>query len=1407
MCKIVSWNAGGLTAPRKVRMLQHLITTHDIVCVQETRTESDRDLPRGPWKVYGSHYSSASRGTAVLIANRLQHTVLASSTDTAGRMVKVQIQIDNSTFTIVSIYAPQATEREGQAAFFSSLPIDQDTILLGDFNLVVDPLLDKSHSTQRDKHLARGSRARNSLQALTSTHYLCDIWRHHNPSTTMYTYHYNRLHNGGSAGSRLDRIMVPSTMVHQCRKPRITPTAASDHYPVSLEIDTSLVERGYDRYFFNTSLLKDRKFVVALTDHIRFLTTHSPRSTSTSPGRWWDTLKQNIVRWVRSTSAILEAARVKRLHTLRLRVAQLDTDSHLPTSDNHVAIRAALMAALDTAELHEYEGAMIRSKMQLECGLQTKKTALRLEARTAKQRTISHLVHNGITFTRPEDMLNVAREFWGKLFHAPEFGPYEPTCPLAQEHMLRRYTNTLLRLDVHDYELLNRHVSLEELTESLPSLPNKKSNGPDGLPYEFYRHTEVWELIGEDFTKVMENSIMNEHLPKSQREADMVPIFKEQGQREAFKEYRPITVSNCDYRIFMVVIVKRLNIIVGKYIVIDQTGFIPGRQITSNGVLISSLIEYMLDEPSQITGGIVFLDFQKAFDSVEWDWIVKVFQARNFPPFFISLLKATYKGLTANVVINGFRAPVIQLNRGVRQGCPLSPLIFAFIIEPLYDMLREGIRGIRIPHTDRCVKVSGFADDTTPLIRDWRDWVHLHDLLKLFAKASGLKVNNDKLAGFWLAPDGVPPDPRLRDVMRWTPPGQYERHLGFRVGIRVSGQEQFLHVTSKIQARLTALSCSIFSFRGRVMALKTFVHSSIWYFTQIASVPHSILHQWNTWCYNFIWDRGGKYSPTADERAKPGKVSREKLAQTTANGGLNLLPLQLQIDALRTKMAVELLKDDIGIVPFWKDLVISRLYSAAGKKGGTSLLLIRTPLLILTPLNRFHGLPPLWKEIMGSLAKHTFLMDTPTTPHHILDQPLFFNAYLPAVSAQVLHTSPTEFAHSVRKTWIQGGILRVRDIIDPSGEPFPIAHMLAHHPLAQIPEHVLLRTQLAIPNAWRQALAQYHAGTLVPHNPPQNHTHWISITTGPGPDQKVVLASLTTKLIKTIVRERDHPWSPPPPTSFCSWQNSHHMAGPVFQPDTTLAKAWVASAAPYLTHKHKDLLWLLAHRQLNVYAHTRMRVWSCRLNAQQGCPYCGVQLETIEHCLYDCPQLMVHLWPKLHTFINAFVSSVIPPQLHRRLILLGDVDDKDRQWAIIRATAVSTLWRHRGEAMLMRAGGSFDHPPPPGPPPPLAPVPYYSIFTDFFRHLTFYANAEFRKASTLAKMHAFSTRWRAGTLLVFRNQRLHILPSPRIPPLAVCPCDSPRRLHFPPLPGSRPDRNVRCHCGGPPVFVTPPQVP
>ena len=144
--------------------------------------------------------------------------------------------------------------------------------------------------------------------------------------------------------------------------------------------------------------------------------------------------------------------------------------------------------------------------MRLECDIPSKKTALRLEASTAKQRTFTHLVHNGITSTRPEDMLNVLREFWGKLFHAPEFGPYEHTCPVAQEQILRRYTGTLLRLDAHDFELLNRHVSLDEMTESFTSLPNNKSNGPDGLPYEFYRTAEIWELIGEDFTKVMEIS-------------------------------------------------------------------------------------------------------------------------------------------------------------------------------------------------------------------------------------------------------------------------------------------------------------------------------------------------------------------------------------------------------------------------------------------------------------------------------------------------------------------------------------------------------------------------------------------------------------------------------------------------------------------------------------------------------------------------------------------------------------------------------------------------------------------------------------------------------------------------------------------------------------------------------------
>ena len=136
-------------------------------------------------------------------------------------------------------------------------------------------------------------------------------------------------------------------------------------------------------------------------------------------------------------------------------------------------------------------------------------------------------------------------------------------------------------------------------------------------------------------------------------------------------------------------------------------------------------------------GMLLFIDFEKAFDSLEWNYLFKVLEVMNFGPMFGKWIHTFYSNITSCVMNNGYVSDFFQLYRGVRQGCPLSGLLFVLTIEVLAQVNRENenIRGLTINETE--LKLSMYADDLTAFIKDECSASHLFNLLHDFESARG----------------------------------------------------------------------------------------------------------------------------------------------------------------------------------------------------------------------------------------------------------------------------------------------------------------------------------------------------------------------------------------------------------------------------------------------------------------------------------------------------------------------------------------------------------------------------------------------------------------------------------------------------------------------------------------------
>ena len=189
-------------------------------------------------------------------------------------------------------------------------------------------------------------------------------------------------------------------------------------------------------------------------------------------------------------------------------------------------------------------------------------------------------------------------------------------------------------------------------------------------------------------------------------------------------------------------IAKRLETVLPHIIHYDQNAFVKGRTLFDADRTISDVMEFT--KMRDYKGIMTAIDFEKAFDSLNWNFLLKSLEFFGFGESFLGWIRTFYKNISSCVINNGFSTPFFNLKRGVRQGDPLSPSLFIMVLELLALSIRNNdqIKGIAVDGSE--IKLVIFADDMTSFVRDELSHRTLFDTIDLFSTYSGLKVNHDK---------------------------------------------------------------------------------------------------------------------------------------------------------------------------------------------------------------------------------------------------------------------------------------------------------------------------------------------------------------------------------------------------------------------------------------------------------------------------------------------------------------------------------------------------------------------------------------------------------------------------------------------------------------------------------------
>lgn len=287
----------------------------------------------------------------------------------------------------------------------------------------------------------------------------------------------------------------------------------------------------------------------------------------------------------------------------------------------------------------------------------------------------------------------------------------------------------------------DRDISENEVIAAIEGLKSGKSPGSDGIGIEFYKmyKKEVGPILVEVFRGMERTGLVQDRMV----EGVITLIYKQKGSRLDLENYRPISLLNVDYKILTKLLANRMKRVIGEIVQPTQNYSVPGRDIVDTIGTVRDVIEYMKRDGA---GGVVVgIDWNKAFDRVEHDYLYRVLERFGFGGRMVGSVRRLYGSARSRVKVNGVLTDSFEVGRSVRQGCPLSALLYAISVEPLATLIKrdEEVKGIELPFGGRCV-INHYADDTTITVKDGDSVRRVLQLVGKYGRATGAKMNMNK---------------------------------------------------------------------------------------------------------------------------------------------------------------------------------------------------------------------------------------------------------------------------------------------------------------------------------------------------------------------------------------------------------------------------------------------------------------------------------------------------------------------------------------------------------------------------------------------------------------------------------------------------------------------------------------
>ena len=241
----------------------------------------------------------------------------------------------------------------------------------------------------------------------------------------------------------------------------------------------------------------------------------------------------------------------------------------------------------------------------------------------------------------------------------------------------------LQRLTQSERMEFERPVTMQEIIEALSDCDPSKAPGYDGFNLKCIK--KMWSVVGEDFCTYILNFFATGTLHASFNTTWVTLIPKKKGVLEV-TDFRPISLVGSLYKVIAKILSSRLKTVLPNLIGESQTAFVSDRQILDGALIANEVVHWLKVKKKQ--GVLLKLDFQKAFDTIDWDSLVLVLEVMGFGSKWRNWIHKCISSASISILINGVPSKPFKMGRGLRQGDPLSPFLFVIMSEVLNRMLK-----------------------------------------------------------------------------------------------------------------------------------------------------------------------------------------------------------------------------------------------------------------------------------------------------------------------------------------------------------------------------------------------------------------------------------------------------------------------------------------------------------------------------------------------------------------------------------------------------------------------------------------------------------------------------------------------------------------------------------------------